>query len=171
MATFPPHNNHKNRSRTPTFAALDGGEERIRTDESPDAFVRQLTPNEFLSVEHRQIRRQIVEVCFATGVTIDRDVLTIILATKAGRDEAFGLWTPTTVRELLWVDIVEWCLMHEVDVPGDVPETLWAMLGCLALPDDEIAALREPLTLEAGLDRNGRRKPNKRRHPSRKRVS
>ncbi len=130
-----------------------------------------LAARDVLSADHRRFRRQILEHCFAAGTPIDREVLTVILAAKAQRDEPFRWWTAPTVRELLWVDVVEWCLVNAVDVPGNVPEAMWALVGALPVSDDQIRELREPLNQEAGLDRNGRRKAAKRRHPSRKNVS
>lgn len=138
---------------------------------TPELLTSTLTAAEVLSADHRRFRRQVIEHCFASGTPIDRQVLTVILAAKAQREEPFRWWTAPAVRELLWVDIVEWCLTNAVDVPGNVPEAMWALLGALPVSDAQIAELREPLSQEAGLDRNGRRKAAKRRHPSRKNVS
>ncbi len=123
-----------------------------------------------LSADQRRFRRQLIEQCFASGVPIDREVLTIILAAKAERDEPFRWWTASTVRELLWIDVVDWCLVAGIELPGSVPETMWALVGALPVSAEQIIELREPLTQDGGLDRNGRRRAAKRRHPSRKRV-
>ncbi len=130
-----------------------------------------IAARDVLSDDHRRFRRHVIEHCFASGTPLDRQVLTVILAAKAEREEPFRWWTATAVRELLWVDVVEWCLENGVDVPGSVPETMWGLLGALPVSDAQIVELREPLSQEAGLDRNGRRKAAKRRHPSRKNVS
>ncbi len=138
---------------------------------TPENLSTTLAARDVLSIDHRRFRRQVLEHCMATATPIDREVLTVILAAKAQREEPFRWWTAPAVRELLWVDIVDWCLIHAVDVPGSVPETMWALLGALPVSADQIAELRAPLNQEAGLDRNGRRKAAKRRHPSRKNVS
>ncbi len=138
----------------------------------PSALAERVAPRDSLSTPSRRFRRQIIERCFATGVIVDRNVLTVIVAAKAARAESLDAWSPTIIRELLWVDIVEWCLLNGVDTPGDVPEAMWALLGSLDLTSESLAELREPLTSEAGLDSAGRRRKfSKSRHPTRKRVS
>lgn len=137
----------------------------------PSQLAERISPRDALSVDSRRFRRQIVERCFATGEPVDRNVLTVIIAAKAARQEPLDTWSPIIIRELLWVDIVEWCLVNAVDTPGNVPEAMWAMLGSLDLTTRELGELREPLTSEAGLDANGRRRKfAKSRHPTRKRV-
>ena len=137
---------------------------------TPNVSNTPIVPSNVLSVDQRRFRRQILEQCFAAGTPVDREVLSIILAAKSQRDEPFRWWTASSVRELLWIDVVEWCLVAGIELPGTVPETMWALVGALPVSDEQVAELREPLTEDGGLDRNGRRRAAKRRHPSRKRV-
>jgi hypothetical protein len=116
-----------------------------------------------LPVWLRRTRVEVLLWAFRSGHPIDAGALTVVLGAKHARDgETFAQWTRHTVRELLWVDIPDWCDERGTPVPTAAPATMWALLDHLAAADgfgpgsDPLPLLREPLVDSGGLDRHGR---------------
>lgn len=122
----------------------------------------QLTPTA------RRRRRDILVASLAAGRPVDADVLAVVMAVKAEREDvAVECWTSELVWEMLWIDIAAWCERNGFEVPEGCPEALWALINHLA---DEKALVKgsesrrrllTPLVETGGLDQNGSR-----RHPS-----
>ena len=118
----------------------------------------------------RSLRSRTLSSSLSLGTPVRPDTVSVVLAAKADRFlEPVEVWLEETVRELLWVDVLAWCEHHDLELPLDVPEALWAVLrvleadGLLGGDSDRIDTLRRPLLEFGGLGRDGQR-----RHPSRR---
>lgn len=110
----------------------------------------------------RPMLRDVRKWSLAHGRPVDADVLALVLAGKAEwRDEPVTLWTRIGVYHNLYADVWNWCTLHRVPMPEDVPEVLWLYLSYLDKTDqfargsDPLRELRRPLRCYGGLGADG----------------
>lgn len=128
-----------------------------------------------LSPALRQHRMEVARAALAAGRPLNLDAITVILATKqlesANDGTPFTRWTTRQVVAFLWGTVLEWCVARGIEAPSNVGETLWTYLthladeGELASGSSSLAALREALVENAGVNRSGRSS-----HPAGSRV-
>lgn len=101
----------------------------------------------------------------ARGIRFPPDGLALILAAAEHPGDLLAPWTRPRVNHLIMCDVFNWCSLHRVLVPAEVPELIWAFLDFLAASQrlapgsDPLGRLREPLMCYGGLDTDGRRRP------------
>ena len=110
-------------------------------------------------------RSRILDVrkwALSAGRRVDGDVVGLVIAGKTSwGDEPLDRWVRIDVYANLYSRVPNWCSMHRVLVPADLPEVLWLYLSYLAdtgqlTPDsDPLRELRRPLRCYGGLGPDG----------------
>jgi len=113
--------------------------------------------------EHRARILDVRRWALAAGVPVDADLLALILAARSWwRETPVTLWHRIDVYQLLRADAANWCSMHRVLIPVELPEALWVYFTYLhetagfARGSDPLRELRRPLRCYGGLGPDGR---------------
>lgn len=110
----------------------------------------------------RALRRTVLAAGLQSGVALNPDAVSVILAAKMANQSPLLYFTEDMVWDLLWFDICNWCGQRRIDVPSGVPEAMWALLDYLDAADmldptsDDLEDLSGPLLTSSGLDPTGR---------------
>jgi hypothetical protein len=118
---------------------------------------------------HGKLIAQIRAHALAQGQSLDADVVALVLvagehAMAADRRLTVDRWIRRDVIDLLSVDVFNWCSLHRILLPEQVPEAIWHLLGLLAASgaldaaSDPLNELRKPLRCYGGLGADGRRR-------------
>lgn len=153
-------------SISPLFSRLRPDRPRLDRGRRPGAVSADSLP-----LWLRRFRVEVLLWAFRERRPVDAAALVAVLGAKHARvDEPFAQWSRHTVRELLWVEVGQWCELHDISAPPSTATTMWTLLDHLDVTDgfgcgsDPLALLREPLLDSGGVNAKGR-KPVK-RHPS-----
>jgi hypothetical protein len=111
------------------------------------------------------LRLRILDVrrwALAAGRPLDAGVLGLILAAKTWySDEPLDRWSRIRVYQTLYSGVWNWCTVHSVVFPEDLPEVLWRYLSYLEETQqfeegsDPVRELRRPLRCYGGLGTGG----------------